>query len=322
MKQKILVIDDEINIAETIADLLELQGYEVKVASDGESGFFVALRENPDLILCDVMMPKMDGYDVLEAVRECEEIKQTPFVFLTAKGNPQDFRDGMNLGADDYLTKPVEHSELASVVAKRLTKYQDLVELGLTLEKKRLGQDLHDTLQQTLLGLKMKVDHLVGKYPEIGELEDCVATVKTSISQLRLILDGRMSDPQDVATFSERLHMMIEKLQGYVKFKLELIDEWKTTFPNEKSAELFKVLYEVFNNEIKHSNAERVMLKLYETSTAFNIKVQDDGIGIDSGTFREGRGFKSMRERMSVIDGEIDFDTERPGLIINIKVRK
>ena len=322
MKQKILVIDDEVNIAETIADLLELQGYEVKVDSDGESGFFIALEEEPDLILCDVMMPKMNGYDVLEAIRQCEKTKQTPFVFLTAKGNPQDFRDGMNLGADDYLTKPVDNSELANVVSKRLTKYRDLVDLGLTIEKKRLGQDLHDTLQQTLLGLKMKVDYLKEKYPEVSELDDCASTVKTSISQLRLILDGRISDPQDVATFSERLHMMIEKLQDYVKFKLELTDEWETTFPCELSAELFKVLYEIFNNEIKHSSAERVSLKLFETPTTFNLKVQDDGVGIDSGTFKEGRGFKNMRERMSAINGEIDFDMKGPGLIINIKIRK
>jgi DNA-binding NarL/FixJ family response regulator len=118
----ILLIEDQPDMRENIATILEMEEYAVLTANNGREGFDLAREEKPDLILCDVMMPVMDGYDVLHALRGDATIRGTPFVFLTAKGEKRDLRAGMNLGADDYLTKPVAAEDLLSAVRARIER--------------------------------------------------------------------------------------------------------------------------------------------------------------------------------------------------------
>ncbi len=119
---KILVIEDEGRIRELVSNLLTLEDYEVVEAVDGEEGVALALNHQPDLIICDVMMPKLDGYGVLHELRNQPETEIIPFIFLTAKGTNLDFRQGMDLGADDYLTKPFTTDELLKAISTRLNK--------------------------------------------------------------------------------------------------------------------------------------------------------------------------------------------------------
>jgi DNA-binding NarL/FixJ family response regulator len=105
-----------------LISLLELEGYQTFGAENGRIGIEIAKREKPDLILCDVMMPEADGFAVLQSVRGDPEIATTPFIFLTAKGEKMDVRTGMNLGADDYLTKPVGRQELFDSISARLLR--------------------------------------------------------------------------------------------------------------------------------------------------------------------------------------------------------
>lgn len=124
--KKLLVIEDNNEIRDNICELLELADYEVYDAADGKEGIEKASVIHPDLILCDVMMPKVDGYGVLKILREREATSRTPFIFLTAKGDRQDFRKGMTLGADDYIPKPFDDTELLETIRIRLQKSQDI----------------------------------------------------------------------------------------------------------------------------------------------------------------------------------------------------
>lgn len=119
---RILVIEDEERMRQGLCTLLRLEGYEVAGAADGEAGLRAAREGRPDLILCDVMMPRLDGHGVLSALREDPEFAGIPFVFLTARGEKHEVRAGMNLGADDYLTKPVSRDELVQTVTARLQR--------------------------------------------------------------------------------------------------------------------------------------------------------------------------------------------------------
>ncbi|HAV61705.1 MAG TPA: DNA-binding response regulator, partial [Verrucomicrobiales bacterium] len=105
--KRILIIEDEPEMRRNIATILRLEKYQPLTAEHGRAGVEQAFKEAPDLILCDVMMPELDGYGVLKELRENPDTEATPFIFLTAKGEKPDIRAGMNLGADDYLTKPV-----------------------------------------------------------------------------------------------------------------------------------------------------------------------------------------------------------------------
>ena len=122
MKATILVIDDNKDIRENTAEILDLAGYKTFMAENGKKGVEIALKENPSLIVCDIMMPELDGYGVLHLIRKNEGTEQIPFIFLTAKTERTDFRKGMEMGADDYITKPFEDIELLNAVEIRLKK--------------------------------------------------------------------------------------------------------------------------------------------------------------------------------------------------------
>jgi DNA-binding NarL/FixJ family response regulator len=118
----ILVIEDEPEMRRNITTLLRFKGYKPVAAENGRVGVDAARRERPDLILCDVMMPELDGYGVLRALQTDPDLSFIPFIFLTAKGEKEDLRSGMNLGADDYLTKPVGNEDLVSAIETRLQR--------------------------------------------------------------------------------------------------------------------------------------------------------------------------------------------------------
>lgn len=128
MSNNILIIEDNADVRENISELLDLAGYKTYTATNGKEGLDLAKKHKPDLILCDVMMPELDGYGVLRALQNIPEMVSTPFVFLTAKAEKSDFRNGMDLGADDYLTKPFSGDDLLKIVSARLKKKKQIEE--------------------------------------------------------------------------------------------------------------------------------------------------------------------------------------------------
>ena len=123
---KILLIEDQPQMRQNVALILELNGFDVTVAENGLEGVAKARACRPDLILCDVMMPELDGYGVLHLLRKDDSMRALPFIFLTAKGEKQEQRTGMNLGADDYLTKPCSEADLLSAIHTRLRRNRDI----------------------------------------------------------------------------------------------------------------------------------------------------------------------------------------------------
>src|ERR1700726_5041983 len=120
--KKILVIEDDSEMRRNIVIVLRLEQYQPIAAENGRVGVELAKKERPDLILCDVMMPELDGYGVIAALRANAETAVIPFIFLTAKGEKPDIRAAMNLGADDYLTKPVAKLDLLAALRSRLER--------------------------------------------------------------------------------------------------------------------------------------------------------------------------------------------------------
>jgi CheY-like chemotaxis protein len=141
---KILVIEDEDLIRDNIVELLEAEDFEVFNAENGKIGVKLAFQHQPDLILCDVMMPELDGYGVLTALQKNPTTATIPFIFLTAKADLVDLRKGMQQGADDYITKPCTATELLKSIVIRLEKHATL--------KARYGNELK--LAPSLFGNK------------------------------------------------------------------------------------------------------------------------------------------------------------------------
>ncbi|TVR76323.1 MAG: response regulator [Saprospirales bacterium] len=122
--KKILVIEDNHDVRENLEEILELSGYQVSGAKDGKDGVEMAKLIQPDLILCDIMLPILDGFGILKILSGDPALSKVPFIFLTAKSELTDMRKGMNLGADDYITKPFQKDELLSVIEMRLQKVE------------------------------------------------------------------------------------------------------------------------------------------------------------------------------------------------------
>ncbi len=120
--KKILVIEDEPEMRRNLTTILRMENFQALPAASGRIGIELAKKQQPDLILCDVMMPEIDGYGVIAALRADTETVTIPFIFLTAKGEKPDIRAGMNLGADDYLIKPVAKPDLLAAIRSRLER--------------------------------------------------------------------------------------------------------------------------------------------------------------------------------------------------------
>lgn len=180
--KKILVVEDEQVLQKNIIKILRLEGFEVMGADDGVSGVACARQESPDLIVCDVMMPEMDGYQVLQTLQEDVDTALIPFIFLTAKTDRSDMRQGFEMGADDYLVKPFDADELLRAIEARFKKQEVMVsrlsslseELGRLQEfldaKDGLMTNLNQELRRPMSNIKMALTMLQNqKTPEAQE---------------------------------------------------------------------------------------------------------------------------------------------------------
>ncbi|SHI80264.1 cAMP-binding domain of CRP or a regulatory subunit of cAMP-dependent protein kinases [Arenibacter nanhaiticus] len=162
---KILIIEDDPLLRENTAELLGLSGYEVLTAENGQKGVKTAKELLPDLIICDIMMPVLDGYGVLKALSKEETTRLIPFVFMSAKTENKDVRKGMALGADDYLTKPFEEADLLGAIESRLAK------IAILKERNALSLTVGDVFQiATIDDLKCHIKNKGKSYDfKIGE---------------------------------------------------------------------------------------------------------------------------------------------------------
>lgn len=157
-RKSILIIEDDPALRENTAELLELSNYTVRMAPNGRIGIDYVYQEKPDLIICDIMMPEVDGYGVLEAMNNNPDFAHIPFIFLSAKTEHSEIRKGMNLGADDYLTKPFTEKELLEAIESRLLKTQTL-----------LNAFLKDNDEEEEEGTIRNLNELKSFFEEFGE---------------------------------------------------------------------------------------------------------------------------------------------------------
>lgn len=183
--KRILIIEDDTVLRENIAEILSLAQYDVTTASDGKKGVNAAKQHLPDVIICDIMMPELDGYGVLEALSKDDTTQQIPFIFLSAKTERRDIRKGMDLGADDYITKPFEESELLGAIRSRLARVAILNE-GKVETEPDSGND--QLTMRTIDQLKRYImDNGRGYHYQMG---DVIYTEGSNSNLVYLILSG------------------------------------------------------------------------------------------------------------------------------------
>ena len=290
---KILVIDDEESFRQVILKFLAKQGFEVGTASDGQAGVRLAAETLPDLIVCDLNMPGMNGYEVLATLRREPKLADIPLIFLTGQSQPSQVRQGMNLGADDYLTKPVNLPDLIGAINVRLGRRQtqrQRQEKQMERAMQLFGGIVHD-LRDPLFVVLGYTDILrggAGKTQSAGEnskqildrMQQAVLHMQAIISETMFLARSRMQrlpfdpGPLDLREFCEQVVATHEESP---RLRFQCAPE---QFPVTADAlRLRQALDNLLSNALKYSEGP-VVVRLSATSQNFVMEVSDRGIGI------------------------------------------
>ncbi len=275
--KKILLIEDEELVRGAISQLLRFMNYEPLEANNGAVGLQMACDQKPDLVLCDVNMPEMDGHSVLKGLRSNPSTSSTPFIFLTGQGEKEDLRKGMNSGADDYLTKPITMEELRNAISVRLNRHAEIAqhythELQLAEEKmKRLIY--YDTL--TDLPNRMLISDMVQEILQSGSTE--LAVLCLTLDRFKQVNDGLGYYEGDVM-----LTLLAERLRKCLRHENVIArisqDEFAILVRGAKNNA------EQFATRLLHCIEKPFALNSYEVYLTASVGIalyQEDGTQID-----------------------------------------
>lgn len=254
---KILVIEDEESIRENILELLEAENFEGIGATNGKIGIKLAIAQIPDLILCDMMMPEIDGHGVLKALRSDPLTATIPFIFLTAKAEKIDIRTGMEMGADDYITKPCTPQELLKAIAIRLEK------------QKTISRKSQKTLDELRTNISMSIPHEL-RTP----LNAIMGFSELILSEYQVLEESDILEMiGQINTSGHRLYRLIQNFLLYAEL------EMAATNP--------ELLLEMRNSEFSCvksllSEKARQQAKQVNRTDDLQLNLQDSSVGIDS----------------------------------------
>lgn len=319
---RILVIEDDKNIRENIQELLEAKFYQVRTASNGKQGVLEAIDFRPHLIVCDVMMPKMDGFKVLEYIRKTAIVQNTPFIFLTARVDKTDVRQGMDLGADDYITKPFTSKELIKAIETRLKRQEKLIaqyekvkhELDTTVFA-AYYHEFNTPLHGILGGLNLLL-HARDTFSE-KQTQDLLGSILKSGLRLNHSLANLMlfEEIKRAEVYPELLSMFSNgeaKSNWPHKVKIELVTMAKEIYNRSADLELYiepteikinpeylqRLILELVDNSLKFSKAgDKVQIIGRKEDDEYIIEVIDRGRGFTLETLDDIAPFKQFNRK-------------------------
>jgi signal transduction histidine kinase len=336
----VLIVDDDLTARETLMAMLEGEGYDLQVAKDGTQALQRLEQLQPDLILLDVMMPGMDGYEVCRRVRSTPQLAEVPIILLTALDDRASLVKGIEAGADDFLSKPVDRRELTARVRTitRLNRYRTLMEQRENIrdmaehtvaaqeqERQRISRELHDDLGQEL------TTHLLA----LRNLQEDLSLPEETISQrlqslhdqsyemlVRIRNLARDLRPPVLDTLGLKVAMQTYCTEFTRRTHLPVIFEADTAlpqFPDIYNITLYRVLQEALTNIIKHAHANQVWVDLSVEEDTVNLTVQDNGTGfIGKNPPSNGIGLTGLHERITIAGGTLTINsTPKRGTILS-----
>lgn len=298
MRNKILIVEDDNTLRNEICAILNMEGFLIAEADNGESAIEIASTFLPDLILCDIMMPRMDGLQVLSKLREAPSSMLTPFIFITALAERENIRLGMALGADDYLIKPFTRTEMLQTIHTRLSK-SEVLRRHMDSEMDELREQImtsvpHEmrTPLHAIIGLSTIINEeaIKGDQSRIADLSDYIH--RSGMQLLGLInkftqyLELRIEKPRPVV--SEALSApaeIIEKVISRLAKQYCRESDIKTDISNASvripQDMLETLLTEIIDNAFKFSKpGTDIFVKAYQEVDYYRIVIQDHGIGM------------------------------------------
>jgi signal transduction histidine kinase len=302
---KILVIEDEESVRDNIAEILGFEGFEVVCAENGRQGLARVKEAHPDLIICDIAMPELDGYDVLMGIRQMADMAAVPFIFLTARADRPFMRHGMELGADDYLTKPFTTHELLQAIKARLQRHhliQDELQQPIEHAKQQLVEMVAHELRTPLVSIQMALDIVSRQLEQLSphQTQDLLHYIEKGSNRLHHLVEQMVfitkleSGALTVETvreygwevhISEILVAAVNLARSFasrspdVRVRLDIRDE--QAMVHSDTNVLKHALAEVITNALNFSPAgSEAVVTEWQTEANVCISVVDQGDGI------------------------------------------
>ena len=302
---KILIVEDTLAIREEVFDILMMENYDVFQAENGKIGFQVALKENPDLIISDILMPELNGFEMFKKLQADQETRNIPLIFLSAKGEKEDIRNGMNLGAEDYLTKPINVDDLLNAAENKIKKKknidQKIIDKTATLstilevQRNELDNYAHLISHELKSSLRNVSDLLAWSHEELKEtnsLRDSkskMELMEEKIKKMELLL-VKLEQYKNITTsaFKDSIinsntiaRLVINEKQTPAHIKIKIINELPVLFADES---MIKKVFEILiQNALDHIDKENGLIELgcETTDKDFVFSIKDNGIGIN-----------------------------------------
>lgn len=336
----VLIVDDDPTSRETLVAILEGEGYDLKQAKDGIQALQILKQLQPDLILLDVMMPAMDGFEVCRRIRSTPPLAEVPIILLTALDDRDSLLRGIESGADDFLSKPPDRRELVARVRTitRLNRYRTLMEQRENIrrmaerviaaqeeERQRISRELHDDLGQALtthllalrnlqqdltLPTPSLFERLQSLYDQSYEIFGKIRSIARDLRPPVLDALGLIVAMQTYCTeFSRRTHLP-------VIFEAE---DMLPELPDAYNITLYRTLQEALTNVIKHAEASQVWVDLSMDDDRVTLTIQDNGIGFGGEQPESnGIGLAGLRERITIAGGTLTVSsTPKRGTILS-----
>jgi two-component system response regulator NreC len=325
---RILIVEDEDTIRQNVLEMLEFEGFETLGAADGLTGLEIAREQLPDLIICDIMMPELDGFGVLEELRRDSATATTPFIFLTAKADRDSVRVGMNLGADDYLTKPFTHAELMQAIHSRLDRHSTIESQRLQALLRRLVQMQESERQQVARQLSEDVEHiLAGLKMILGTTRRLPADANRPalleaeklINQLTMTVRALSFDLRPMAL--DDLGLLPALLQYFDRYiaqteiKIDLRHAGlQRHLPQEVSGAAFRIVQEALTNIARHTAVREASVLAWVDQDVLRLQIEDKGNGFDlEPTLNSGKalGLTRMHGHAALLGGHLTLQSSR-----------
>lgn len=326
MNSTILIVDDDDAGRATLEAILDGQGYNLEMAENGPKALDKASALQPDLILLDVMMPEMDGFEVCRRLRSTPGLAEVPIIILTALDDTSSRLEGIEAGADDFLSKPFNHQEFRSRVRTitRLNRYRTLLEQRDSLremaqrlvsaqeeERLRISRELHDELGQALtahlIGLRLLSRDLPMQVPPLRQrLDTLVVDTVETLNKMRQLAEELRPPVLDTLGLSTALESYCNDFSARSRLTLTYESANIPPVSDLIAITLYRFLQESLTNVLKHAQATRVWVELALEDDTVILTVQDNGKGFTKETVgTRGIGLQGLHERLTIAGGKL-----------------
>ncbi len=313
----ILLVEDNVGSSALAAIVLRQEGYEVITAFDGFQALDLAKKHLPDVIVCDVMMPNMDGYTVLQKLQSQSSTATIPFIFLSALGMKEQIRTGMGLGADDYLEKPLQPQDLLRSIATRLRRSQQvraeqyerfsqqLVEVQ-EIERQHIAGELQTRVSQTLTGLKLSLNLLESSSMKVdsvyidarAQLDNLIRLVDDIAQELHPTMLSHLG-------LAAAVRWLIGKYDLDVELSLEAMDY---RFSPEVETTAFRIIQLSLDNVVGYTKTRSVQVIVAYRGKNLEIKVAHQGVGFileSTMNSEQSLNLLSLYQRAALVGGQV-----------------